>query len=130
MIFSRNFQKLFYSCNSFTWNTRWSNSGYNKIPSHNTKLYIRHSVNISAIYIWNCLKELCVNILFYQLPLNLRAWLKNTTLLIIPNYALVYFVFFIIKSFYYFNLIWFYDLFVQGNFPYFCPAIQELQSNF
>ena len=35
---------------SHTRNTRWSNSGCHKIPSHKMKIYGRHSVNISANY--------------------------------------------------------------------------------
>ena len=35
---------------SHTHNTRWSNSGYLKIPSQKTKIYGGHSVNMSAIY--------------------------------------------------------------------------------
>ena len=33
-----------------THNTRWSNSGCYILPSHNTKLYGRQSVNISTIF--------------------------------------------------------------------------------
>ena len=71
---------------SHTHNNRWSNSGYLKIPSHNTKLFRRHSVNISAIYTWNILQKLHVNILFYQPPLTkLKDLIKNSTVLIITN---------------------------------------------
>ena len=55
---------------SHTHNTRWSNPGCLKIPSDNVQLYGRHSVNISAIYTWNYLQKLHVNILFYQQPLT------------------------------------------------------------
>ena len=34
------------------------------------KLYGRRSLNISAIYTWNYLQKLHVNILFYQPPLT------------------------------------------------------------
>ena len=55
---------------SYTHNTKWSNSGCLKVPSHNSKLCGRHLVNISAIYTWNYLKKLHVNILIYQLPIT------------------------------------------------------------
>ena len=33
-------------------NTKWFNRGYLMIPSHNTKLYEKHSASISAILFW------------------------------------------------------------------------------
>ena len=47
------------------WFTLVTGSHTLKIPSNNTKLYWRHSVNISTIYTWNYLKKRHVNILFY-----------------------------------------------------------------
>ena len=73
------YRKILKNCFTFvtashSHNTRWSNSSCFKIPSHNTKLDGRHSVNISAFHSWNYLQKLHVNILFYQLPLtNLGA---------------------------------------------------------
>ena len=55
---------------SHTHNTRWYSSSCLKIPSHKTKIYGRHSINISAIYTQNYLQKLYVNILFYQIPLT------------------------------------------------------------
>lgn len=48
-------------------NIRWS--GCLKIPSYNTELLGRHSVNISVIFNWNYLQKLNPSILFYQLLL-------------------------------------------------------------
>ena len=47
---------------SHTQNNRWSNSGCLNIPSDNTKLYGRHSVNISVIYTWNYLQKYFVEL--------------------------------------------------------------------
>ena len=61
-------------------NTRCSNSGCLKIPSHKRKIYGRHSVNITsgAIYPWNYLQKTHVNILFYQLTLTkLKSLIKK-----------------------------------------------------
>ena len=49
---------------SHTHNTRWSNSGCLEISSHKTRVYGRHSINMNAIYSWNYLQKLHVNILF------------------------------------------------------------------
>ena len=49
-----------------TYNTRWSNLGCIVVPPHNTKLYGRNSVNISAVYSWNYLQKLNENNPFYQ----------------------------------------------------------------
>ena len=49
---------------SHTHNTRWSNSGFLEISSHKTRVYGRHSINMNAIYSWNYLQKLHVNILF------------------------------------------------------------------
>ena len=63
---------------SHTYSTRWSNKGCLKIPPHKTKIYERHSVNISSIYTWNYLQKLHINILFYQLPLTkLKSLIKK-----------------------------------------------------
>ena len=63
---------------SHTHKSRWSNSGYLNIPSHNTKLYGMHSINTSAIYKWNYLQKLHFNILFYELPLTkLKSLIKK-----------------------------------------------------
>ena len=63
---------------SHTHNTRWSNSGCLKIPSHKTKIYGKHSVNISAIYTWNYFQKFHVNILFCQLPqTKLKSLIKK-----------------------------------------------------
>ena len=53
-----------------TYNTRWSNLGCIVVPPHNTKLYGRNLVNISAVYSWNYLQKLNENNLFYQLSPN------------------------------------------------------------
>ena len=45
------------STDSHTHNTRWSNLGFLKIPSHKITIYGRQSVNISAIYTWNYLQS-------------------------------------------------------------------------
>ena len=58
------------STDSHTHNTRWSNLGCLNIPPHKTKMYGRQTVNISAIYIWNCLQRIHKNIMFYQLFLT------------------------------------------------------------
>ena len=50
-----------------TYSTRWSNLGCIVVPPHNTKLYGRNLVNISAIYSWNYLQKLNENNLFYPL---------------------------------------------------------------
>ena len=47
-----------------TYSPRWSNLGCLVVPPHNTKLYGRKSVNISAIYTWNYLQNLNENNLF------------------------------------------------------------------
>ena len=63
---------------SHSHNTIWSNSGCLKIPSHKTKIYGRHSVNITSIYTWNDLQKLHVNILFYQLTqTKLKSLIKK-----------------------------------------------------
>ena len=105
-------------------NNRWLDSGFIKIPPHNTKLYGRSSVIISAIYTWNYLQKIHVNILLYQLPLTkLKNLVRNTMLLIIIN-NLSYIMYlrtfgcFIIKSFYSVILIRFCDLFFPGNSPF------------
>ena len=107
---------------SHTHNTRWSNSGCLKVPSHNTKLYGRQTVNISAVYSYNYLQKVHVNNLFYYLLLTkLKSLIKNSIFLIINNSLMscnmhqCFFAFFNTKSFYYFNLIWFCNLFVQGS---------------
>ena len=116
-------------------NNRWLDSGFIKIPPHNTKLYGRSSVIISAIYTWNYLQKIHVNILLYQLPLTkLKNLVRNTMLLIIIN-NLSYIMYlrtfgcFIIKSFYSVILIRFCDLFFQV-IPRFGPTIWELSSEF
>ena len=71
---------------SHTHSTRWSNSGCLKIPSLKTKLYGRHSDNISTTYTLNYLQKLHVNILFDQLTwTKLKSLIKNSKLLIITN---------------------------------------------
>ena len=57
------------STDSHTHNTRWSDLGGLRIPPHKTKIYGSQSVNISAIYTWNYLQILHINIIFYQLSL-------------------------------------------------------------
>ena len=60
------------------YNNRWFNLGCNDVPPHNTKLYGRNSVNISAVYSWNYLQKLNENNLFYQLsPNKLKIVIKN-----------------------------------------------------
>ena len=44
-----------------TYKTRWSNLGCIVVPPHNTKLYGRNSVNISAVYTRNYLQKLNEN---------------------------------------------------------------------
>ena len=55
---------------SYARNIRWSTSGCLTIPSHKTKIYVRHSVNRSAIYKWSYLQKFHTNILLYQLTLT------------------------------------------------------------
>ena len=58
------------STDSHTHNTRWSNLGCLNIPPHKTKMYGRQTVNVIAIYIWNCLRRIHKNIMSYQLSLT------------------------------------------------------------
>ena len=54
-----------FSSDFHTCSTCWSNLGCLVVPSHNTKLYGRNSVNISAIYKWNYLQKLNENNIIY-----------------------------------------------------------------
>ena len=68
---------LFWLSDFHTYNTRWSNLSCIVVPSHNTKLYGRNSVNISAVYSWDYLDKLNENNLlinYYQR--SLRSLLK------------------------------------------------------
>ena len=76
---------------SHTHNIRWSNSGCLKIPSPKTKIYDRHSVNISVIYICSYLEKLHVSTLFYQLT-KLKSLINNSILLIITSSLMSYIV--------------------------------------
>ena len=123
---------------SHTHITRWSYSGCLETPSHKTKIYGKHSVNISASYRWNYFQKLHVMSAFCfvnYLQVNL-AWFKNLILLIITNSLVLSimhwcaFTFFVTKSFYYISLIWVCDLSVQGNPPCFGPGICRFPSDF
>ena len=60
------------------YSTCWSNLNCLIVPPHNTKLYGRNSVYVSAIYTWNSLQKLNEINIFYQLsPSNLKIILKK-----------------------------------------------------
>ena len=68
---------LTFATASHIHDTRWSNSGCLKVPSHHTRLYGRYSINICALHTHNYLQnlhthnyllKLHLNILFHQLP--------------------------------------------------------------
>ena len=88
---------------SYKWDHRWPNLGYLKIPPHETKIYGRQSVNISAIYTWNYLQSHHRNIMFHQLSLTRLK--KLIMQYYFPNYneqpfiMYIHFCFFFICSF-------------------------------
>ena len=131
---NKSWQKTFknwfsLSTASHTHNIWWCNSDCLKIPSHNMKLCGRYWVKISGIYTCNCSQELHVNILFYQLPLAKLKDLFKKCYTSNHKFHLCSFGFFITKQFFYFNLTWFCDLFLEDSSSCFCPTILELTSD-
>ena len=46
-----------FSFESHSYDTRWSNLGYLKIPSYGTKTYGKYSVFVISVYVWNHLQS-------------------------------------------------------------------------
>ena len=66
-IFNNWFKILF---ESHSHDTRWSNLGFLKIPSYQTKTYGRYSISVNSIYVWNHVQSYHQNVIFHQLRAN------------------------------------------------------------
>ena len=65
------FKNLFkFSFETHSHDTRWSNLGHLKMPSHHTKTYGRYSMFVNSIYVWNHLQSCHQNVIFHQLRAN------------------------------------------------------------